>query len=168
MKRIWAPWRMKYIQTKNIGCIFCDLQKQADGPESLIVHRGHHAFVILNRFPYTSGHIMVVANVHLPSLEDLDKKTRSEMMELTASCMKVLRSVYLPEAFNIGANIGQAAGAGVVDHVHLHIVPRWGGDTNFMGTIGETRVLPESLDETYHKILERWTILENVRPGKKR
>jgi ATP adenylyltransferase len=156
MKHIFAPWRMKFIESHSDDCVFCTLQKEKDGDSNLIVTRGKQAFVILNRYPYTSGHIMVVANVHQPSLEDLDPLARAEMMELVTRCMHVLRVVYHPQGFNVGANIGEAAGAGVAGHVHLHIVPRWGGDANFMSTVGETRVLPEELDQTYRRVLEAW------------
>jgi ATP adenylyltransferase len=156
MKRLWAPWRMKYVQTHQKGCVFCSVQKQPIGFDSLVVHRGPLAFVILNLFPYTSGHILVVANLHQPSFEDLEAETRAEMMELVTKGMRVLRKVYHPEAFNIGANIGEAAGAGVAGHVHLHVIPRWTGDANFMSTVAETRVLPEGLEETYRRIFEAW------------
>jgi ATP adenylyltransferase len=112
--------------------------------------------VILNRYPYTSGHLMVVANLHRPSLEDLAAKTRSEMMELAAKAFIVLRHVYKPAAFNFGANIGEAAGAGIAGHIHLHVVPRWDGDTNFMSALAETRVLPEELNDTYRRIFSAW------------
>ena len=124
--------------------------------ENLVVFRGHNAFVILNRYPYTSGHLMVVANIHLPSLEDLDAETRTEMIELATNGIQVLRKVYKPEAFNFGANIGKAAGAGIAGHVHLHVVPRWGGDTNFMSTLAETRILPEELNDTYRRVHAAW------------
>ncbi len=156
MKRIWAPWRMKFVQSHSEGCVFCSLPALPDGPENLIVHRGERAFVILNRFPYTSGHIMVVANEHKASLEDLDMVTRSEMMELSARCMTVLRRIYHPDGFNMGANIGEAAGAGVVGHVHIHVVPRWTGDASFMMTLAETKVMPEALEETYRRVCEEW------------
>jgi ATP adenylyltransferase len=147
---------MKYVQTHGEGCVFCSVQTQTDGPENLIVARGRLTFVILNRFPYTSGHIMVVANDHVPSLEDLKPESRAEMMELVTLGMSVLRRVYQPQAFNIGANIGEAAGAGVAGHVHMHVVPRWCGDANFMATVGETRVLPEALEESYQRIRASW------------
>lgn len=156
MKRIWAPWRMKFVQTHTTGCIFCDLQKATDGPENLIIFRGQHAFVILNRFPYTSGHLMIVANAHLASLEDLQKEARTEMMELANKSLGVLRRVYHPDGFNMGANIGEAAGAGVVGHVHLHVVPRWAGDTNFMLTLAETKVMPEALEDTFRRVCAAW------------
>jgi ATP adenylyltransferase len=158
MKRLWAPWRMKFVlsQDTNSNCVFCRVQIQTTDIENLIVFRGQKAFVILNRYPYTSGHLMVVANIHLPSLEDLDVENRAEMMELATKGIKVLRKIYRPDAFNLGANIGEAAGAGIAGHVHLHVVPRWGGDTNFMSTLAETRVLPEELGETYRRIHAAW------------
>ena len=153
MNHIWSPWRMEYIESnKEEGCVFCYAQEKEDGAENLIAFRGERAYVILNRYPYTSGHLMVVPFDHQATLEELDSETRAEMMELTARCMTILRSIYNPQAFNMGANIGEAAGAGVKSHVHIHIVPRWGGDTNFMTILGETRVLPESLERTYQRV----------------
>ncbi|MGE5376364.1 MAG: HIT family protein [Bacteroidota bacterium] len=144
---------MEYIQNSKVeGCIFCMVQDVEDGTENLIAFRSEHAYVILNRYPYTSGHLMVVPYVHKPNLEELDPETRAEMMELTTRCMTVLRKIYNPPAFNMGANIGEAAGAGVKAHVHIHIVPRWAGDTNFMSSIGEVRVLPELLEDTYRRV----------------
>lgn len=154
MNHLWSPWRMEYIENSNRveGCVFCVMQEMADGPENLIAYRGKRAFVILNRYPYTSGHLMVVPFEHTSNLEELDPETRAEMMELTTRCMAVLRNLYNPQGFNMGANIGEAAGAGVRDHVHIHIVPRWVGDTNFMSTVGEARVLPESLETTFFRV----------------
>jgi ATP adenylyltransferase len=153
MNHIWAPWRMEYIESsKEEGCVFCSAQEKDDSVENLIAFRGERAYVILNRYPYTSGHLMVVPFDHQPHLEELDTLTRAEMMELATRCMTVLRRIYHPEAFNMGANIGEAAGAGVKSHVHIHIVPRWGGDTNFMSTVGGTRVLPEALESTYERV----------------
>jgi ATP adenylyltransferase len=147
---------MEYMDQhdKIDGCVFCNAQNQPDGPENLIAFRGERAFVILNLFPYTSGHLMVVPFEHKPNLEELDEPTRAEMMELSSRCMSVLRELYDPDGFNMGANIGEAAGAGVVGHVHIHIVPRWVGDTNFMSTLGGTRVLPEALETTYQRVRE--------------
>jgi ATP adenylyltransferase len=156
MKRLWAPWRIKLLETKITGCVFCKVYKQGDGPDNLVIFRGKHCFVILNRYPYTSGHLMVVANDHLPSLEDLDAETRAEMMELATRAMVVLRSIYHPDGFNLGANIGDAAGAGVAGHVHLHVVPRWTGDANFMMTLAETKVMNEALEDTYARISAAW------------
>lgn len=154
MKRLWASWRMKYISKANeqTGCVFCNALAKKDDEENLIVLRGKHAFIILNKYPYTSGHAMVAPLEHHANLEDLTPAARAEMMELASECMSALRKIYHPHAFNLGANIGEAAGAGVPGHIHLHIVPRWNGDTNFMSTIGEIRVLPENLEETYKRI----------------
>lgn len=154
MKRLWASWRMKYITKaeKETGCVFCNaLAKKQDG-DNLVVMRAERAFIILNKYPYTSGHIMVAPLAHTATLEDLDPATRAEMMELSSLCMSTLRKIYNPQAFNFGANIGEAAGAGVPGHVHLHIVPRWNGDTNFMSTVGDVRILPEDLAETYRRV----------------
>jgi ATP adenylyltransferase len=145
---------MAYIEnnTKSEGCVFCTVQDMEDSAENLVAYRAERAFVILNRYPYTSGHLMVVPMAHRSNLEMLDSETRAEMMELTTYCMTVLRRIYNPPAFNMGANIGQAAGAGILEHVHIHIVPRWPGDTNFMSAVAETRVLPEALEDTYVRV----------------
>lgn len=157
MRTLWSPWRMKYIigHVKSEDCIFCKALKQADGPENLVVWRGRYAFIILNLYPYSSGHAMVVPFEHKDSLEDLEPEVRAEMMELIAALMRALRSVYNPQAFNVGANIGAAAGAGIAAHVHVHVVPRWAGDTNFMSTVGETRVVPEVPSETFRRLREQ-------------
>ena len=156
MNHLWSPWRMKYIEKREKveSCVFCNAQSKADSAENLIAFRGKLAYVILNLYPYTSGHLMVVPFEHKPNLEELDPETRTEIMELTSQSMTVLRNIYKPQGFNMGANIGEAAGAGVRGHVHIHIVPRWAGDTNFMSTLGETRVLPESLEDTYQRVRE--------------
>ena len=133
-------------------CLFCELQAKEDGPENLIVHRGKLSFVVLNRYPYTSGHVMVVPFEHKPNLEELSPEIRAEIMELTARSNTVLRKLYKTNSFNVGINIGEAAGAGVKEHVHVHVVPRWNGDTNFMSTLAETRVLPEALDDTWKRV----------------
>jgi ATP adenylyltransferase len=158
MKRIWSPWRMKFVQSreKPSGCIFCDALKRAEQADSLVVKKGKLAFVILNRYPYTSGHLMIVPNVHKCSYEDLDPATRAELMELINHATRVLRRAYAPEGFNVGANLGAAAGAGIAAHVHFHVVPRWMGDANFMSTVGEVRVLPEELTETLARLKEAW------------
>jgi ATP adenylyltransferase len=147
---------MKYVEKHETDCVFCTAIAQNNDTKKLIVARGQNAFVILNRYPYTSGHLLVVANAHLPSIEDLDAESRAEMMELATQGMRVLRKVYAPDAFNLGVNVGEAAGAGIADHVHLHVVPRWNGDTSFMSALGDTRVLPENLDETYRRIHTAW------------
>src|SRR5512145_2422759 len=156
MNHLWSPWRMEYIENNNKeeGCVFCNAQSQEDSAQNLIAYRGELSYVILNRYPYTSGHLMVNPFVHVSSLEELDPETRAEMMELTSRCITVLKNVYQPQGFNVGVNMGEAAGAGVLGHVHIHIVPRWRGDTNFMSAIGGTRVLPEALDQTYLRVRE--------------
>jgi ATP adenylyltransferase len=149
---------MKYIEypVKKAGCIFCTALEQEDGPGNLIIFRSRLAFVILNRFPYTTGHLMVVPNIHHPSLELLETAARAEMMELVNHSTQLLNKAYQPNGFNIGINIGSAAGAGVADHVHIHVVPRWIGDSNFMSTIGNSRVLPELLEDTFHRLIAAW------------
>ncbi len=154
-----TPWRRKYIEghVKEDGCVFCNaLAKTEDNSKNLIVHRGRRAFVIVNLFPYTNGHLMVAPMDHKASLELLDAETRAEMMELSSQAIAILKNIYHPQAFNVGANIGKAAGAGVPDHVHMHIVPRWAGDSNFMSVLGETRVLPETIEETYERVRKGW------------
>jgi ATP adenylyltransferase len=159
MRYIWSPWRMKYIMkhAPSTGCVFCNAASEADGPENLIIHRGNRAFVILNRYPYTSGHLMVVPYMHEPSFEGLDVETRTEIMELMNEALKVVRQIYQPEGINVGANLGSAAGAGIAAHVHLHVVPRWVGDTNFMTAVGDARVLPEDVTESYTRFKKIWS-----------
>ena len=154
MKHLWSPWRMTYIEShdKDNDCVFCRAQSQADGAGNLIAHRGRLSYVILNRYPYTSGHLMVIPFAHLATIEVLDAHSRAEMMELTSRCTAELRQLYKPQGFNVGINMGEAAGAGVLGHVHIHIVPRWAGDTNFMSAVGETRVLPEALEDSYRRV----------------
>lgn len=158
MDQIWSPWRMNYIMNheKKASCVFCAVVDLSDGFDNLIVARGKTAFVILNRFPYTSGHLMVVPYAHIAELEQLDSDTRAEIMDLIVKASQVLKVIYRPEGFNIGANIGAAAGAGVAAHLHFHIVPRWAGDSNFMSTLANTRVLPESLEDTYNRVTQAW------------
>lgn len=149
---------MSYITNSNkqAGCVFCNALARDDGPDSLVVQRGEYCFSILNRYPYTSGHIMIVPVIHQSSLELLDAPTRAEIMELCAVWLEILRQEYRPQGFNVGFNIGEAAGAGIEEHIHLHIVPRWNGDTNFMSTLASTRVLPEALEDTYWRLRNAW------------
>ena len=160
MDHLWSPWRMNYISRtdKPDGCIFCDACACRDGEENLVVHRGELAFVILNRYPYTSGHVMVVPYAHLPSLVSLDAATLGEIMQLINQGLRTIEKLYHPHGFNVGANIGTVAGAGVADHVHFHIVPRWSGDTNFMTTVGAARVLPEDLNQTFQRLKDGWLV----------
>jgi ATP adenylyltransferase len=149
---------MKYIQEHHDyeGCIFCLAAVDDEDIENLIFYRGENVFMILNRYPYTSGHVMCVPYAHVDRLHAMSAAARAEMMELTNQAVDVLQQVYKPEGFNVGLNLGAMAGAGLADHLHMHIVPRWGGDTNFMSTVGETRVLPESLTETYDRVKAAW------------
>jgi ATP adenylyltransferase len=161
MRRLFSPWRKAYITRdkaaeKAKGCVFCRALESGDGPQNLILFRGQRSFVIVNRFPYTSGHLMVLPFDHVAKLDQVDQQTRAEMMELVMTVTQVLSRVYKPEGFNVGANLGAAAGAGIEEHLHLHVLPRWVGDTNFISTVGETRVLPEALEETWQRVKDAW------------
>ncbi len=158
MDYLWTPWRYAYITTtagkhdgKSEGCIFCELPKLPD-QDAKIIYRGTHCYIILNSFPYTSGHVMVVPFAHMDELQNVPEAAAHEMMSLSQKMEGVLRQVYSPDGINLGMNIGRAAGAGVAGHIHMHILPRWIGDTNFMTVTGETRVLPESLEQTYERL----------------
>jgi len=153
MEHIWSPWRYRYIASagKGEGCVFCRVQ-QADDRESLIVYRGRLNYIILNLFPYTSGHSMIVPYEHQADLAATAEATTTEMIELAKRAELALEAEYHPDGFNIGFNLGSAAGAGVAAHLHLHIVPRWSGDANFLSIVGETRVLPEDLQTTYDRL----------------
>jgi ATP adenylyltransferase len=153
--RLNAPWRMEYIEgacQPSSGCIFCEKTREARDAENLIIHRGTFCFIILNAFPYNNGHLMVVPYCHTAEFGALTAETHLEMMRLTALAIAALKRVMRPDGFNVGINLGRAAGAGIADHLHLHIVPRWTGDTNFMPVLGNTRVLPEALDRTWAKV----------------
>ncbi len=164
MDILWNPWRYAYIKSSekdstadNGGCVFCGILKNsASDAENYILHRADFNFVILNIYPYISGHLMVVPFEHLADLDRADKKTTDEMTDLTKHCQTVLREVYQPHGFNIGINQGRAAGAGVAEHFHQHILPRWIGDANFMTTVGETRTIPEDLRTTYDKLKDKF------------
>jgi ATP adenylyltransferase len=155
MDHLWTPWRYAYVTSggKTKECIFCELPKQ-DDEKAGIVFRGSKCFVILNSYPYTSGHIMIVPYEHVDELQKLETSAAREMMDLSQRMEGVLREVYRPDGINLGMNIGQAAGAGVAGHIHMHVLPRWSADTNFMTTVSETRILPESLDTTYQRLRE--------------
>lgn len=158
MENLWSPWRMKYVtDTDNPdGCVFCTAPAQSNDNATLIVHRGKDCFAILNRYPYTSGHLMVVPYAHVSSIELLTPEVRFELFEMVNHAITVLRNVYHPDGFNVGINMGEAAGAGIAEHAHVHIVPRWAGDTSFMSTVGETRVIPEELGVTWQRICDAW------------
>ena len=154
MDYLWTPWRYRYVtSTEEAGeCVFCAAAKDPCDRGSLVVHRASRNFIILNRFPYTSGHIMVVPYEHVASLEDLPDEALVEMIRLAREAEKRLRALYRPDGLNFGINLGKSAGAGIAGHLHLHALPRWTGDTNFMTVTGETRVLPEDLDVTWERL----------------
>ncbi len=153
MKQIWAPWRMEYIQEEKAGgCILCEKPGQDNDAANYILYRGDKNFIIMNRYPYNTGHLMIVPYRHIASLEELTDEERHEHFDIVSRSIRVLRQVLSPDGFNLGINIGKVAGAGIEDHVHTHIVPRWQGDTNFMPVISDIKVVPEALAETYKKL----------------
>lgn len=153
MEHLWSPWRLAYITggASAGGCVFCNALTDP-GADGLIVHRGKTCFVILNLFPYNNGHLMVIPNRHVSTLGLATAEERRELIELTAAAETALTEAYAPQGLNVGINLGKPAGAGVLDHVHIHVVPRWSGDTNFMTVVGETRVLPETLPDSAAKL----------------
>jgi ATP adenylyltransferase len=156
MKQLWAPWRLEYIEAADDddGCVFC---RAAGGDEeALVVHRGEHAFVLLNKFPYASGHLMVAPNRHLGDFAELTDEEALEVHRLGERGMAALAETYAPQGYNLGWNLGRIAGAGIVDHVHLHVVPRWAGDTNFMPVLTDVKVLPEHLLDTRRRLADAW------------
>lgn len=171
MEHLWSPWRMTYLRGPNLPttrplaatglltmpqCIFCALPAEHNDAHNLLVYRGELVFVMLNRYPYNNGHLMIIPFAHQPTLETLPVPTLTELMVLTTQALTALRKIYSPQAFNLGVNIGTAAGAGIADHVHLHIVPRWAGDTNFMSVTAGTRVIPEDLRDTWQAVRDAW------------
>jgi ATP adenylyltransferase len=155
MEQIWAPWRIRYIQTAKAGvegCFLCEKPKENSDEENYILYRGEKNFIILNSYPYNPGHLMVSPYRHVASLEGLAKEELHELFEMVSRSVKVLKQVFNPGGFNIGINLGRTAGAGVADHIHTHIVPRWVGDSNFMPVVADVRVVPEALAETYEKL----------------
>ncbi|HKV37249.1 MAG TPA: HIT domain-containing protein [Pyrinomonadaceae bacterium] len=161
MQRLWSPWRSKYIASgvdaQAEGCVFCRIAADPDSDASnFVLHRGEHAFALLNLYPYITGHLMIVPYLHTSELDAVPKEITDEMMDLAKRSQTALRNVYSPSGFNLGMNLGSAAGAGIADHIHIHVLPRWSGDTNFMTTVGESRVIPEALEVTYQKLLEKF------------
>ena len=154
MDFLWTPWRYQYVISSGaaIECVFCQAASATDDQAWLVVHRGTHNMVILNRFPYTSGHVMVVPYEHVPTLEALQPEALTEMMVLARRSEIALRTAYRPDGMNLGINEGKSAGAGIAGHIHFHVLPRWTGDTNFMTVVGETRIVPEELDVTWNKL----------------
>jgi ATP adenylyltransferase len=154
LDRLWNPWRFQYVTKEKAseGCIFCALPLVGDDEATLIVHRGRFNYIILNRYPYTTGHLMVVPFQHTDTLQGIDDPTAAELFDLVRKADGKLRQIYRPRGMNLGMNLGEAAGAGIAEHIHMHVLPRWIGDANFLTVIGETRILPEELSETYRKV----------------
>jgi ATP adenylyltransferase len=157
VKRLWAPWRMTYIAGPRApgGCVLCDAPAAGDDRARLVLHRGVHAYLILNAYPYACGHLMAVVYRHISTLAEATADELSELMGLAARATVVLGAEYRPDGFNVGINVGAAAGAGIAGHLHLHVVPRWTGDANFMAVVGEVHVLPETLEATYDRLKGR-------------
>jgi ATP adenylyltransferase len=157
VERLWAPWRLEYISSADDqpGCVFC-AAVEGDDEEKLVVHRGARSIVLLNKFPYTSGHVMVAPQRHVGDFGELDDDEALEVHRLASAAIAALAQTYGPQGYNVGWNLGRVAGAGVVDHVHLHVVPRWAGDTNFMPVLADVRVIPEFLEETRRKLAAVW------------
>ncbi|MCF6156773.1 MAG: HIT domain-containing protein [Candidatus Brocadia sp.] len=157
MKNLWAPWRIAYIQEqpKENGCFLCDSFQGNQDEKHLIVYRGKECFCILNKYPYNNGHLMIVPNKHKPDISDLTDQEMLEIMKLTRDMKELLMAIMKPEGFNLGINLGRSAGAGLVGHFHLHIVPRWNGDTNFMPIISDVKVIPQSLEDLYREFKKR-------------
>ncbi|MGA2182576.1 MAG: HIT domain-containing protein [Bryobacteraceae bacterium] len=161
MDHLWSPWRYQYLQQApepGQGCIFCRKAAEHRDAENYIVHRARNNFVILNLYPYTTGHLMVIPYEHVATLAQAQPDTLAEMMELTRKAECALASVYKPHGFNLGMNLGEAAGAGIAGHIHMHVLPRWRGDANFVSTVGETRVMPEELSSTYRNLLREFSL----------
>jgi ATP adenylyltransferase len=159
MKQLWAPWRMAYIDSSDKndeGCIFCTKPAEHRDEENLLLYRGERCFVLMNRFPYNNGHLMVAPYAHVPSIEELDPETLTDIMVTSQRCLATLRAAMNPHGFNMGINQGTVAGAGIADHVHFHIVPRWNGDTNFMPVLADVKVMPDYLQNTYRQLKEKW------------
>ena len=154
MEQLWAPWRMQYIKKADAaeGCIFCNFPAEQKDDDNLIVLRGERTFIILNAFPYSNGHLMISPYRHTANLDDLEDADLLEMMTMTRRAVSLLKEAFHPDGFNVGVNMGRVAGAGIADHIHIHVVPRWSGDTNFMAVVGDVRVIPESLAAVYEAL----------------
>jgi len=164
MERLWAPWRMSYILSqRSNGCIFCEKPRENKDKENYILSRDKHGFAILNAFPYNNGHLMIAPYRHVPNIEDLSDEEFLSIFSLLKRWVEVIKMELKPDGFNIGMNIGKAAGAGIEGHIHIHVVPRWIGDVNFMPVISETKVISEHLDVTYEKLVAGWRRMEGCR-----
>ena len=158
MDYLWSPWRYQYVTAARpqSACIFCEYAASNNDQENLVVYRGRLNFILLNRFPYTSGHVMIAPYEHVDTLERASKETAEELILLTRECERHLRAIYRPSGLNLGMNLGESAGAGIAGHIHMHVLPRWSGDTSFITTVSETRVLPEDLAETWRKLKQEF------------
>lgn len=158
MEHLWTPWRSAYVSQKpgHDFCVFCDAVASRDDERTLLLYRANHNFIILNRFPYSSGHLMIAPNAHVSKLTGIDAAAADEMMQLARLTETILEEIYNPHGINLGMNMGEAAGAGIAAHIHLHVLPRWTGDANFMTTVGHTRVIPESLEDSFRKLRARF------------
>jgi ATP adenylyltransferase len=154
MDYLWSPWRYRYVtgQDPETGCVFCRKIEETRDEENLVLYRGLNNFVLLNLYPYTSGHLMIAPYRHIGQLSLADDATWTELMHLTRKAEQAIQTAYRPEGINLGMNLGKSAGAGIADHIHMHVLPRWQADSNFISVIGETRVLPEALSDTYRKL----------------
>jgi ATP adenylyltransferase len=156
MDRLWRPWRLGYVsnieRTRDEECIFCSKPSEEDGLVALILHRGEAAYIIMNLYPYNTGHVMVAPYRHVGAMEELTPSELSEIMELTTLAVRAIKQEMRPQGFNLGMNLGKAAGAGFADHLHMHIVPRWQGDTNFMPVVGKSKVMPETVEDSYKRL----------------
>ncbi len=156
MKRIWAPWRIDFIlhaREKRSACILCELPKKGVGEESLVLKTSAHSYLVMNRYPYNAGHLMIVPMLHTKSFDGFSDDALLDIHRMIREGIKVLSKTMQPDGFNVGMNMGESGGAGIPDHLHYHIVPRWTGDTNYLPVLGETRVLPETLEDTYRRLL---------------
>lgn len=156
MTNLWAPWRMQFIEdlkNKKDGCIFCEMAQKGDDRKRLVLHRGKLSYVVMNRFPYNNGHLLITPYRHAGAIKDLTKDEHQEIMELTGTSVEIMQATLEAEGVNCGINLGKAAGAGIVDHFHMHVVPRWVGDTNFLPVMSDTRSMPEYLENTYDRLI---------------
>ncbi|HXE11742.1 MAG TPA: HIT domain-containing protein [Bryobacteraceae bacterium] len=162
MEHLWTPWRSTYVTNKPPAgqCVFCAAIADRDDEKTLLLYRATHNFVILNRYPYSSGHLMIAPNIHVSRLTDISDEAAQEMMRLARASETILEDIYRPQGINLGMNLGEAAGAGIAAHIHLHVLPRWTGDANFMSVVANTRVIPESLADTYTKLRPRFAELQ--------
>jgi len=166
LERIWAPWRIGYVAGERPdGCVFCKKIQSDEDRKNLVLHRGEHGAILLNTYPYNSGHLMVVPNAHVGELTDLSSEAGCELWDLTDLAVRTLKKALYPQGINLGMNLGQAAGAGIGDHIHMHVVPRWSGDTNYMTTVAQTRVVPQSLEDSYDQLRPAIEELTSGRAG---